>query len=212
MNCVEFQQTLPELMDGVLSADTQRHLQSCADCATLVADLNAIAEQAHLLPANLEPPARVWISIERQLRQEGLIRDPKPDHRLFVLRPNKRWAPVAWLTPIAAALVVAALMILPSGNGRRDQGQSGSTAPAPGVATPPFADPQDLEIMAEVEKNAPAMRAAYAENLRHINEYLADARKSVAADPNDDDAQQYLLQASEQKAMLYQMALDGTLP
>jgi hypothetical protein len=207
MNCAEFQDRLPDLMEGERDAQCQAHLATCVDCAELASDLNAIAEQAHLLPADVEPSPRVWAALETQLRREGLIREPKPDHRLFVLRPHKRWTAAAWLAPIAAALVIAALMLLST--------DSSKTAKSPPPSGPTVVNPeavQDAEIMAEVQKNAPAMHARYEENLRHINQYLDDARRSVKENPDDADAREYLLQASEQKAMLYQMALERSLP
>ena len=210
MNCVEFQDRLPDLMEGERDAQCQAHLATCPSCAELASDLNAIAEQAHLLPNDMEPPARVWATIETQLRREGLIRPTHPDHRLFVLRPKKRWSPAAWLTPIAAALVIAALLLMPTHSSKTKGGNTGAQN-APSV-TIPGADPQDAEIISEVEKNAPAMRAAYTENLQQINQYLADARKSLDENPDDADAREYLLQASEQKAMLYEMALERSLP
>jgi hypothetical protein len=41
---------------------------------------------------------------------------------------------------------------------------------------------------------------------------LLNAEQSAHSDPNDEVAQQYLRSAYEQKAMVYEMALDRSLP
>jgi DNA-binding SARP family transcriptional activator len=51
------------------------------------------------------------------------------------------------------------------------------------------------------------MRATYEKSLRSVNSYISDARKSVDADPSDEDAREQLMQAYEQKAALYEMAM-----
>ena len=40
---------------------------------TLVADLRSIVSAAHKLPAEVAPPARVWISLRGQLEKEGIL-------------------------------------------------------------------------------------------------------------------------------------------
>jgi hypothetical protein len=56
------------------------------------------------------------------------------------------------------------------------------------------------------------MKSAYEDNLKNVNAYIRDAQSSVDQNPDDGDARQYLMQAYEQKAMLYEMALDRSLP
>ena len=50
------------------------HLSGCSSCRSLIADLTDIVATAHLLPAEVEPPARVWTSLRSQLEAEGIIR------------------------------------------------------------------------------------------------------------------------------------------
>ena len=74
MNCTEFQELLPEAFDRGRSAEQESHLNSCAVCSGLVADLELIAREARQLQETAEPSPRVWNSIEITLRQEGIIR------------------------------------------------------------------------------------------------------------------------------------------
>jgi hypothetical protein len=40
---------------------------------TFVADLTSIVSAAHELPAEVDPPARVWASLHAQLEREGIL-------------------------------------------------------------------------------------------------------------------------------------------
>jgi hypothetical protein len=70
----------------------------------------------------------------------------------------------------------------------------------------------DLQLLKTVGERMPSMRAEYEANLRSVNAYIRDAEQSAHSDPNDEVAQQYLRNAYEQKAMVYEMALDRSLP
>ena len=71
---------------------------------------------------------------------------------------------------------------------------------------------EDQQLLNTVAARTPSMRAAYETNLRTVNAYIRDAEQSAQHDPNDEVAQQYLMSAYEQKAMVYEMALDRSLP
>ena len=70
----------------------------------------------------------------------------------------------------------------------------------------------DLQLLRTVGERMPSMRAEYEANLRSVNAYIQDAEQSAHSDPNDEVAQQYLRNAYQQKAMVYEMALDRSLP
>ena len=70
----------------------------------------------------------------------------------------------------------------------------------------------DDDLMQEVAAQAPAMQAEYSDSLRTVNESIQDAKNSVAADPNDEEARRTLMDAYQQKAMLFELALDRSLP
>jgi hypothetical protein len=42
-------------------------------CQSFVADLASIVSAAHELPAEVDPPARVWASLHAQLEREGIL-------------------------------------------------------------------------------------------------------------------------------------------
>ncbi len=74
------------------------------------------------------------------------------------------------------------------------------------VAEPPSAE--DQQFLSEVSQRDPGMRVTYESQLRSVNAYIREAQAYLDRNPGDEDARQHLMEAYQQKAMLYQMALD----
>ena len=212
MTCSEFQRELPEYMEDGGNAELQSHLKACASCSGLVTSLESIVREAHYLQATDEPSPRVWNAIEIVLRQEKLIRDPLPRHSILPSL-RQRWGIAAWLVPAAAALLVGAGILLypPAKGGQNANNQAPGLRPTASPAKL-ASDQSDEQLLQEVSMKAPMMRAAYESNLKDVNNYIRDAQESVNADPNDEEAQQALMDAYGQKSMIYEMALDRSLP
>ncbi len=70
------------------------------------------------------------------------------------------------------------------------------------------ASTDDQEFLSEVSSRAPTMRATYENQLRAVNTEIRETQAYVNRHPGDLDARQYLLEVYQQKAMLYQIALD----
>jgi len=102
MTCAEFQQVLPEMLEGDRNTEHAAHLASCSACSDLISDLKAISEAARQLRALDEPSPRVWNSLEIELRREGLIRQPQREPALVPSRARRPWA---WMVPVAAVLL-----------------------------------------------------------------------------------------------------------
>lgn len=76
MQCKEIEAVLEsEGLEG-LSPEAQSHLSECPACQGFVADLNAIVGMAATLPAEVEPPQRVWVALRAQMEAEGIIQQP----------------------------------------------------------------------------------------------------------------------------------------
>jgi hypothetical protein len=203
MNCLQFENALSDYLEGTGTSEQQAHLSSCSTCSGLLADLNLISAEASSLRESDEPSARVWNSIETRLRQEGLIRQPSRP-----LQPDffRRWRS-AWLVPVAAVLLIAAGIKLyhPAKMGDNQPIAKESittTPPAPVVAA------EDKDIMTTVASRPPAQVAAYRNDLDQANAFIRDAQEAVKNDPNDAYSQQLLINAYEQKQMVYRLAMD----
>ena len=214
MNCVEFQKFLPEVIDSDRSAEQESHLKSCPECSSLVADLNLISRDARLLQEFAEPSPRVWNSIEIVLRREGLIREPRLGPAL--VPPVRRSWTLAWLAPVAAvALLAFGVLVYQRGTHPRENVAQKPTADfVAHISTPTAKNSkiEDQQLLEAVGSRSPTMQAQYASDLENVNAYIQDAEASAQADPNDEEAQQIVMDAYEQRATVYEMALDRSLP
>jgi hypothetical protein len=147
------------------------------------------------------------------------------------------WGWRGWLVPAAAVVLIAVGFFV---NRRslvhqltvhqltvqqlaRHIAPAASTAPAaqtvarsnvtnPNLTNPNLAGLDDDDLLLEIQNQSPAMRAQYVDNLRSANEYIQDAQSVVDANPNDEESRRSLLEAYQQKAMLFEMAMDRSLP
>ena len=219
MNCAQFQEILPDVIEGGRNAEQEAHLQSCPLCSGLVADLNLIASEAPQLQEFADPAPRVWNSIEIALRQEGLIREPL---RPTLLPPVKRRWSLGWLAPVATVALLAFGVFVYQRVSNEQRSAANVSTPVPAAVTNIQTarslkivnnnSNEDRQLLEAVASRAPAMQAAYASNLESVNAYIRDAEESAQADPNDEEAQQVVMDAYEQRATIYEMALDRSLP
>lgn len=208
MNCVELQNSLAEVEDAS-TIEQRAHLIDCPACYALVQELDLIIEAAGRLQGAEEPSPRVWNSISTALQEEGLIRTqravPVP-----ISSFNARWGSARWLVPAAAMLLVAlGLFVKQRSDTRQALQQSALVTPAPVVKTSGL---NDDDLIQEVADNTPAMRGEYEENLRRVNESIREAQSFVDESPNDEDARRSLMDAYHQKSMLFEMAMERSLP
>jgi hypothetical protein len=71
MNCTEFQEFLPDVVEGVRNPDHEYHLKGCLDCMNLVSELEIILRDARQLEGMFEPGPQVWDNIETTLASGG---------------------------------------------------------------------------------------------------------------------------------------------
>jgi len=219
MNCVEFEHALSDYLKGGQTSERLAHLSTCSTCSGLLSDLSLISSEAELLQESDEPSPSVWNALEAQLRREGIIRHPavsRPPFADFFLRWRR-----AWLVPVAAVLVIGAGIKLfrPAKVGDTGQVAKQVTAPSakPAVSTPVVSTPavstpavstEDQQILNTVAARPPSQQASYRANLDEANSFIRDAEESLKRDPNDVYTQQLLINAYEQKQMLYDLAVD----
>jgi hypothetical protein len=205
MTCVEFQDILADVIDGQTDAQHAAHLSSCSSCSELVSDLRAIASGAKSLCADSEPSPRVWANIHRTLEAEGIIRSAtQPGATLF--RKRRPWSRV-WLATGAATVLVAIVAFYYANHTGSNPQLVQTPTQSSGEALEASAD--DMELLSHL---SPAVRATYADDLQTVNAFIRDAEDSVAQDPNDDEARHFLMQAYQERAMVYASAMDRSMP
>jgi hypothetical protein len=205
MTCKEFQEILPDIIDGRQTVEQETHSKSCSECSGLASDLALISKQAKMLRAADEPSPRVWNSIAIALREEGLIRQPADG---FTLVPSsaRRWR-MAWLAPLAATFLVT-FAVVDYYLASKPTQQVAIVQPASNANS---VDNDDAQMLEAVAMKTPGMRAAYEANLQDVNAYIRDAEASARNNPSDEDAQESLMEAYAQKNMVYEMAFDRSL-
>jgi len=210
MNCVELQASLAETEDisrAAQSADWQAHLKNCPACAALTAELASIVVSAAELRSLDEPSPRVWNSLEIALRQEGLIRPQHAKHSLLPSLHGRGW--IRWMVPAAAVLLLTLTLYVRQHSGTQQMAQISPVTQQHDELQ--LAGLNDDDLMQEVAGQPVAVQAQYTDNLRRVNESIQDSETVAAANPNDEDARRSLMEAYQQKAMLFELALDHSM-
>ena len=93
MNCAEYGESIAEFVDGTLDPARQRvlerHVEGCAACRALVADLKSIQAAAFTLD-RLELPGHLWPAIQKRVELEG-----RPSGARLLAFPRTR-AAIGW--------------------------------------------------------------------------------------------------------------------
>ncbi|MGC2531659.1 MAG: hypothetical protein WA424_01855, partial [Candidatus Sulfotelmatobacter sp.] len=124
--------------------------------------------------------------------------------RRLILFFGIRWRAARWLVP-AAAMLLLALGISVRRELQPDQLARQTSA---AVSTVNRVDLNDDDLRQEIADTAPEVKTVYEENLRQVNDSIRDAQGVVDETPNDEDARRSLMDAYQQKAMLFELAMD----
>jgi len=81
-----------------------------------------------------------------------------------------------------------------------------ASAAIPAVEPEPSAE--DQRFLSVVSTRAPSMRATYESQLKAVNAHIREVQAYLDRNPGDAEARQHLMDAYQQKALLYQIALD----
>jgi len=221
--------------DSAFQSAFEIHLKSCPDCSNLVSDLKLISSEARELVECDEPGPQVWLRIAAQLRAEGLIREPA-DRPALVLARRGLWSDW-WLVPVAAMLLVAGSYVWSHKAAPQVakhqipdtpvQAPASVAAPASPKAIPDQSPPQvasnpksaprtvepepsaeDQQFLRVVSTRAPSMMATYQGQLQAVDAQIREVQAYLDQNPEDADARQHLMDAYQEKALLYQIALD----
>ena len=213
MNCQQFQETLPYIIEHGGGGEDESHLQECESCASLVRDLRYIAEQAKLLLPMHDPNPRVWNNIEQSLQREGLLegRTPLLGHtqkNSTSQAQAKSWTPLGWALALTAVVLFAVVLT----NYKPTPLQQTPLTAQNSAADSTQFNSDDQQLISQLSQQSPEAQRAYEASLRDVNAYIADAEQAAKSDPSDASAQALLQDAYAQKEMVYQMATARSLP
>lgn len=204
MQCHEFVLHAEQWMEGQTSAAAQSHLDSCAHCRSLIADLHAIRSAAGELPSP-EPPERIWVALRNQLAAESLIREETMDVRA-VAAPRARFGFFPSLRPaMAAAYLSVALLIAGYFAFRGPVGDPGLNRAALLDYIPASLSGVESGDLSKLHEHNPAVVDSYKQNLQIVDNFIAMCEKTVKDEPRNETAREYLYNAYQQKAELLAM-------
>ena len=139
-----------------------------------------------------------------------MIRPQRPRHSLLPSFGSE-WAWARWALPVAALLLVTIGIYVRQHQQLPPIGTNDVPIQVTPVSDAMIAGLNDNDLLQEVAQQTPALQAQYTDNLRSVNAYIQEAKNSVAANPNDEEARRSLMEAYQEKAMLFEMALDRSL-
>jgi hypothetical protein len=192
-------------------AEIEQHLEACAACRQLVADLREIVTVSSSLD-DREPPVRGWTRLERAIALE-------PPRAVRRTMPR-----VAWIAMAAALVLAAAAGLRFSPYGSRSATPSASTAGALVAESAAGAGADTLETemrqaeqhyenaikgleqIASADQNTldPRTAATLQKNLAVIDQAIGESRAAVRAQPASEPAQQSLIENFRTKVALLQ--------
>ncbi|HKV26515.1 MAG TPA: hypothetical protein VJN93_18105 [Candidatus Acidoferrum sp.] len=231
MQCKDIELVLEQEGLDPLPEEARAHLAECRECRSYVADLTSLVDAAKKLPSEVAPPDRVWISLRAQLEQEGIIRTvvqpPAEKQAGFLGAIREFFRSRALVTGMVGILIVAATVF----QIRRDRTafiptpiQTVNQAPEPARAKVTPAPPtttsaarQDAPVFASAARalddqepvatgmilaSSSPVDVSLRDNLKKVDEFIADCEQHLKEQPNDELTQEYLSAAYEQKAEL----------
>jgi hypothetical protein len=172
------------------------HLAECGSCQSLVEDLTAIVATAHLLPAEVEPPARLWNSLRAQLETQGIIKTPAAERSPW-------WQGFADL--FRSRMIASAAVGLLIAAGIAVEVRQPST---PTEARDLYADTatnlnaDEAHLMNMQLADDSLVDVSLRQNLDIVDRFIADCEQRVKEEPRDELAREYLSGAYQQKAEL----------
>ena len=205
MQCKQLELALEQEDLARLSDNARAHVAECGSCQGLVADLAEISRVARELPAEVEPPARIWTSLRAQLEKEGIIKASAREQVPVGAASGRSWSSLFILfgTPglAAAALVV---LIVAGVVFERQHIFSRHPVVAGNLYT------QTATVLRNDEATLPQIKRtavssvdhSLRKNLEIVNNFIADCEQRVKQEPQDDLASDYLSEAYQQKAEL----------
>jgi hypothetical protein len=215
MTCPECLDALNDLVDGALAGtrrrDVESHLQGCAACASVHADLARLRRLGASLE-RLQPPPALWQRVEAETTL-GRATAPAPWLR------RSAWMPLA----TAATLVLAvALVYVLQQQWSRPAAEPAGAAP---VATTVGEHPELQTVASELQlaerhyENAirglerlandkqvldPEVASELQENLQVIDRAIDESRAALRAEPASEQAQVSLFEAFRTKILVLQ--------
>jgi len=222
MQCKDIAQVIEQEGFSPLPEAARGHVAGCPACSSLISDFERILAVTSEIPAEVEPPSRVWVSLRAQLEAEKMIYEPTT---IVPVESSPWWQGFGQLirgrmlaTAAVAALIVAAGYVQMTHKPSASPVSNTAVADAvPRAVAEPFAD-AGTSLDQEEQSLGPIQTASMSsvspvdnslrENLATLNTFIKECRKRLQEDPNDQVARDYLSAAYQQKAEILAAMMD----
>ncbi|HXM91987.1 MAG TPA: hypothetical protein VN974_10580 [Candidatus Dormibacteraeota bacterium] len=171
--------------------------------------MTAIVSVAHQLPAELDPPEQIWISIRTELIREGTIRGVSSDREtvpwwqsITELFRNRGWATAA----VAMVMILVAFLLTSKPREQVLQVQEDPYLSTVTALSQQEHDVANMQLASTGETSA--VDTSLRQNLQQVDEFIADCERRVREVPSDELAREYLTNAYQQKAQLLSAMMD----
>jgi hypothetical protein len=213
--CYQFDLELEAYLEGENRPFVRAHVQECAFCSVLLADLEMLRSAAREITPE-EPSPVVWSNIRAQLVTAGAFAErPGAWNWLRQLSFLHRPLPVA---AFGCLFILGCLLAVPRNYPERAAASGVAVSPA-GTALRSMAfvgESDELEkVVRELEQTfraregslAPDLKATYETGLDSLNTSIRECNASLQREPDNSLAHEYLLTAYSQKAEVLSSAL-----
>jgi len=222
MQCKDVAQVIEQEGFSPLPEAARGHVAGCPACSSLISDFERILAVTSEIPAEVEPPSRVCVSLRAQLEAEKTIYEPTT---IVPVESSPWWQGFGQLirgrmlaTAAVAALIVAAGYVQMTHKPSASPVSNTAVADAvPRAVAEPFAD-AGTSLDQEEQSLGPIRTASMSsvspvdnslrENLATLNTFIKECRKRLQEDPNDQVARDYLSAAYQQKAEILAAMMD----
>jgi len=216
MQCKEVESVLEQEQIAPLPEEARAHVASCASCQNLIADFNAIVAAAERMPAEINPPERIWVSLRNQLEAEGIIREQAqaiaPGRASFLQTLAGLFQGRALATAaVGLVIVIGALVQLrsPSDSGVRQPTPTPPRDPIAAVLSEQEHTLANIQRVGTAGQPSPApVDTSLQKNLRELDQFIAECEQHLKEQPQDELAREYLAAAYQQKAELLSAMID----
>jgi hypothetical protein len=216
MQCKDIELVLEQEGLEPLPEDARAHLADCRDCRNYVADLTSLVDAAKKLPSEITPADRVWISLRAQLEAEGIIRTPA---EIVPAESHSWWPSISAFfrnrvvaTALVGILIAAAAVFQIRSDRETPAARKFVETPPPRtlpeVPSGEFAgtaqalNDQEPVATGMILASTSPVDASLRDNLKKVNEFIADCERHLKEQPQDELTREYLSAAYQQKAEL----------
>ena len=200
--CDRYLNAIHDRVDGSLGpirrAELELHLETCDGCRALADDLQALSGAARSL-GPLTPPDRVWIELAEKLRAEGR------GNAVPSAIARRRSAAILALAAALVLLIGSSLYLLrretrpgaspaavastPAGS---PDGNAANETPVQSVAAELALTERHFQnVVEQASATDPATAAVLQKNLMVMNNAIAESRKALEANPQNNSTQLY---------------------